>query len=579
MIKFAAIYLAFVTYSVLGAVTYTFPQTGTGSGNATNAVTTISSNGVQVATGVTALNFKDGSGDTVGLVDAGSGVVDITINSQSGGSSGTATNLYGNSYPVDITKATFVFIGDSITATVTGYPNILRTNYNLLSAAGFTNQAVSGDTFNGQTNIFWSNTLATLPVIPDGSASNVIISCLFGANENLGNTNVQGLINARDGFFAALLSRNYKIINLTTLMRGSWCNSSVGAETNWAKLNDSTLRNTNINITPIDIIDPLPDPNDISFFVDAATLALHPNKAGHEIIAKAWINGFSFGTKRRSITGEAIRCGTNVVMFDKNFQKFFSVDDGGRQYSVRAMGPGLHGDPTGSANIAGIFAAGSGTQPALIARAADDATTGITFDVETSAFTRRFTVYNDGYIEFSGGNGSIIDARSIWLHGAGLGPQLAIGTGGSSPVSGALSEVVGLSVVSSLRATNIIYPSGITENSPSSNVAITNTWGWNFCSGSIGVATVQADFSTTSHLVYTNSVGTNQTIQLTNICRNFGGMFVETIGTNFSVYFSAPAGVIIQWPSGLTNSLITNSSFNVFPVATNLIRITTQNFL
>jgi hypothetical protein len=98
-------------------------------------------------------------------------------------------------------------------------------------------------------------------------------------------------------------------------------------------------------------------------------------------------------------------------------------------------------------------------------------------------------------------------------------------------------------------------------------------------SGSIGVDNIFVDMSAFGHLVMTNVQATNQTIFITNVLTSISGLMVETIGTNFSTFFSAPPGTVIQWPNGVTNSLCTNTSFNIFPVKTNLVRITTQNFL
>ncbi|HMJ91677.1 MAG TPA: hypothetical protein VK530_17780 [Candidatus Acidoferrum sp.] len=116
----------------------------------------------------------------------------------------------------------------------------------------------------------------------------------------------------------------------------------------------------------------------------------------------------------------------------------------------------------------------------------------------------------------------------------------------------------------------------VIETGVDPNEVTTNIVAKRYYSGA--VSTVQMDYRTTSHLLATNPQTGTITFQMTNVIPSVIGLAVKSVGTNVTIYFTAPPGVVIQWPDGVTNSLSTNTSYIAFAWRSNLIEMTSANF-
>lgn len=363
---------------------------------------------------------------------------DVTVNSNL-----VASFIYStNFYPYPANKTYWVFMGDSITASLArpSYPGWLTNNLIWWGSLYFsTNQAVAGQNFAQQTNIFWTTTFPLLPQNPTGG-TNVIISMMIGRND--GSPNYDPYIAGISNFVAQIHSYGWKFMGITVLPTVAWYDTTGNTNTDEitrVKLNNAILfgggavtQNQYTNTDPtaygysngipcdfvFDAAKVLPNASDTNFYnVDG----IHPNGYAHTLLGKEMDRALRFGTREWQWPVQLVGI---YYDFKNPFtgQSEMLIDTNG------AILPGVRGGQLTTFDnhaIGGLFGTFHGSVPALVAQAAvDTIASSVIFRTETSNGSPMFKVAGDGSFQTPGGV-SQINAGSL---------QFNIGSGGNHQI-------------------------------------------------------------------------------------------------------------------------------------------------
>lgn len=313
----------------------------------------------------------DGSG-THALTDDG------TYKTLGGGSGALGTFdtlLSATNYPFIPAKTYLVFLGDSITSgtpttTTNVYPWLLTNSFDAWKGFKFcTNAASSGDTFNGQTNTFWTSVFPLLPSSVS-TGTNVLVSLLIGAND-LGGTNAADYFASVSNFVSQIHGHGYKIVLCNPMLAANWESAGNAGSSNLFLLTDLYKRATNLLDYYVDFLSLLPDNKNLEVFANDG-LYLHPNSTGHALMAAAWDAAVRFPKYRIPSFTTFNREGDNWILRNHVGSELWRLNTNSYISTFRIGDPGTN--IYGASTIA-VIAASTAGNTALTLQASSDATT------------------------------------------------------------------------------------------------------------------------------------------------------------------------------------------------------------